>query len=125
MRTPVGMKGLLALAVVMAATLSSPSSAGAAGCGMAGFVGSGIVSGGTGFLAMYRTVPPFDLTATATTSLGTSAGDACMDMWVESTIGPLPANYNAVWGNNSGACSAAACVDDAICVATLCGAFPD
>jgi hypothetical protein len=118
-------KGLFALAGVAAVILSNPSELRAAGCGFAGMTGAGTLAGGTGFVLLFSPVSPFPATALGSIGLGTATGDACMDIWRDSTLGPAPPNFNAVYSPAPPACAAAACTTPAICLGvTVCTVLP-
>ena len=117
--------GLFSAAVAVA--FLGVGQANAAHCGFATIVAAGAAGGGTGFVLLYEAGPPFAYTGGGAVTLGTAMGDACMDLWRDSTMGPPPPNFNAIFGTGSASCLSAVCdaSTPSICSpVTFCMAFP-
>lgn len=112
--------------VVVVATFASAAPVGAAECGFPGAVGVGTFGGGTGYVVLFSVTAPFAFTGVGAAPLATPAGDACMDIWRDSTLGPAPPNFNAVWAAGPAPCAAATCsIVPTVCSpVTFCVAFP-
>ena len=95
-------------------------------CGVAGGVAAGAAAGGTGYVILFSPSAPFAYTGAGAATLGTAVGDACMDIWRDSTLGEAPPNFNAVYAAGPAACSVALCSGTPmICgPVTFCLAFP-
>jgi len=94
-------------------------------CGFPGLTGAGVGAGGTVFVSLYNPVTLL-FSGFGSTTLGTGNGQACADLWRDSTLGPLPPNFLAVYAAAPASCAAAACTTPGtICApVTLCLAFP-
>ena len=111
--------------VVVVATFASAGPVSASVCGFPGAIVSSTFGGGTGYVILYSIAPPFAFSGVGAAPLGTPAGDACMDLWRDSTLGPAPPNYNAVYAAAPPSCSSSFCsAPTAACAATICLTFP-
>jgi hypothetical protein len=104
----------------------------AAICGFPGFVGAGIVAGGTNYVFLFSAVAPFPAIGVGTVPIGGLIAEPCRDIWRDSTLGPVPPNFNVVVAPAPAACAGAcilppafaACTAPGAGGATICYAFP-
>lgn len=120
------MRQLRAFVAITAMTLFSvlaPTVSRAAVCGFPGFIHAGLAGGGTGYVVLFIAGV---LTGIGAVPLAAGNGQACMDMWRDATLGPVPVNFLAVYSGGPPACGAAACVaGPSVCApVTSCIAFP-
>jgi hypothetical protein len=129
------MRRFIGLLLVLAVASLGAGELRAAICGFPLIVGAGaaVAPIGTGWVLLFFPFPPFAAGGIGAVPLDTAFGLACEELWVDSTLGPAPPNFNAVWGPappNPASCALPGCGPFAVCGfpppagATFCEAFP-